>query len=111
MEITMAFPKYTLIFILTETAIVVGNHQPEQSITGYSRILLRRILCELDRHTSPIIGNFQALGIAQSAICFGSAIKMHKCIFAASPCKYLSSMRFPSESYTKLSEDWNTHSP
>ena len=54
-----------------------------QSITGYSRILLRRILCELDRHTSPIIGNFQALGIAQSAICCGSAIKMHKCIFAA----------------------------
>jgi hypothetical protein len=60
-------------------------------------------LCELDRHTSPIIGNFQALGIAQSAICCGSAIKKHKCIFAAEPCKYLSSIKLPSESYTKLS--------
>ena len=29
------------------------------------------------------MGNFQALGIAQSAIRCGSAIKMHKCIFAA----------------------------
>ena len=60
---------------------VVCHRHFVQSITGYSRRL--RHLYKFNRHTSPIIGNFQELGIAQSAIHCGSAIKMHKCIFAA----------------------------
>lgn len=59
----------------------VVHHRKAGGVAGTSRILLRRILCELDRHTSPSIGNFQTFGVAQSAIHYDSAIKMHKCIF------------------------------
>ena len=56
---------------------VVGHHE----LVGVLRAAL--VMHKFNRHTSPIIGNFQALGLAQSAIHYGSAIKMHKCIFAA----------------------------
>lgn len=55
----------------------IVHHRETGAVTGIFLILE----FEFDWHASPIIGNFYFLGVAQSAIHYDSAIKMHKCIF------------------------------